>query len=606
MTKTHAWSLPDWQKAYAEGVQPNYLLTELLDSLSTSDAAWISLISQAQLKTQLSELAEKLANAEGDLTKLPLYGVPFAAKDNIDALPLPTTAACPEFAYLPQQDATVIRLLKEAGAILVGKTNLDQFATGLVGTRSPYGAVPNTFDSKYISGGSSSGSASAVARGIVPFALGTDTAGSGRVPASLNNIIGLKGTVGAISTHGVVPACKTLDVVSIFALTLNDAHHVFDVAAQFDKQDAYSRAVPKTWPRQPSGGKAKRLGYPAQPRFFGDSLNAEAWQQCLAQWQELNVELVPIDFAPLHDLAALLYEGPWVAERYAAIESFLQNQANAMNPVVRGIIEQATNFTAVDVFQAEYKRMALKRQIANIFTQVDALVVPSAPTFPTLADVAAEPVLRNSELGTYTNFVNLADLCALAVPACFRSDGLPFGITLIAPAWHDKIMQTVAAAWLNARQLPIGATKKTHTQAMPAAPAAAAGYVRVAVVGAHLTGMPLNYQLTDRGAVLVEQTTTTAAYKLYALANTTPPKPGLVHSPNAPGQAIKVELWDMPLEQFGSFVALIPSPLGIGTLSLKDGRQVKGFICEGWAIEQALDITAFGGWRAYLNSINAV
>lgn len=598
MLTTLAWTLPQWQSAYHNGVTPDQLLSALVGKLDPQDPAWISIATPDQLSQQLVELALKLEQFNGDLAQLPLYGVPFAVKDNIDVAGFATTAACPAYAYKPKADAQTVALLKAAGAIVVGKTNLDQFATGLVGTRSPYGAVPNTFNPEYISGGSSSGSASVVARGLVPFSLGTDTAGSGRVPASLNNIIGLKGTCGAMSIRGVVPACRSLDVVSIFALTLDDASTVFDLAAKYDAAEAYSRQAPVARPN--TLGAKPRLGIPAQPQFFGDAVSVEAWESTLVQWAKLDVELVPIDFAPFSELAALLYEGPWVAERHAAVQIFMRDHASEMNPVVRGIIEQAKKFSATDAFKAEYRRAELRRTIEQVMASLSGLLVPSAPTFPTLADLLEEPVKRNSELGTYTNFVNLADMCALAVPAGFRSDGLPFGVTLIGRAWHDKALQTLAQQWLATQTLTLGATNQSVPTAASISPEVAPGYLRVAVVGAHLTGMPLNSQLTERHAVLVEQTLTAPSYRLFALANTTPPKPGLQHVTDGSGKSIIVELWDMPIEHFGSFVGLIPAPLGIGSLTLADGRTVKGFICEGWALADATDITHFGGWRAYL------
>ncbi|MFY0663494.1 MAG: allophanate hydrolase [Natronospirillum sp.] len=598
MLKTLAWTLPEWRKAYQEGATPDQLLSNLVGQFDARDPAWISIASPDQLSQQLVELALKLEQYNGDQSRLPLYGVPFVAKDNIDVAGFATTAACPAFAYKPKTDAQTVALLKAAGAIVVGKTNLDQFATGLVGTRSPYGAVPNTFNPNYVSGGSSSGSASVVARGLVPFSLGTDTAGSGRVPASLNNIVGLKGTCGAMSIRGVVPACRSLDVVSIFALTLDDAHAVFDVAAQYDAAEAYSRPAPTARPN--SFGQRPRMGIPAQPQFYGDTVSAAAWESTLAQWAKLDVELVPIDFSPFSELAALLYEGPWVAERHAAVQDFMRDHADEMNPVVRGIIEQAKKFSATDAFKAEYRRAELRRTIDEVMAPLSGLIVPSAPTFPTLADLEKEPVKRNSELGTYTNFVNLADMCALAIPAGFRSDGLPFGVTLIGRAWHDKALQTLAQQWLATQTLTLGATAVSVPASAPISPEVAPGYLRVAVVGAHLTGMPLNSQLTERKAVLVEQTHTAHSYRLFALANTTPPKPGLQHVTDGSGKSIIVELWDMPIEHFGSFVGLIPAPLGIGSLTLADGRTVKGFICEGWALADATDITDFGGWRAYL------
>ncbi len=596
------WTINEWLTAYQTGqLSPEVLLT-LPSAYPETDTAWIARASQAQISEQLDALAERLAALNGDITQLPLYGVPFAIKDNIDAAGWPTTAACPEFAYTASKDATVLARLRAAGAILMGKTNLDQFATGLVGTRSPYGAVPNSFNPDYVSGGSSSGSASVVARGLVAFSLGTDTAGSGRVPAGFNNIVGLKPTKGRLPNTGLVPACKTVDCISIFALTVDDAQKVAGLAEGFDGDDAYSRHNPGTAPV--GFGAAMKLAVPETLEFFGDAQNQAVFEQALHRLSGMGAEITRIDFAPFKALAEQLYYGPWVAERTVALTSMLETNPEAINPVVRGIVESGQAYSACDAYRAEYLRATLSRQINDAMAGFDALVVPTSATLRTQAEMAAEPVLYNSQFGFYTNFTNLADLSALALPAGMRADGLPSGITLIAPAWHDTALARFGQRWQESVGLPMGATGR----AMPASPAptpspatAPRGSVRVAVVGAHLTGMPLNVQLTRRDAVLVEQTLTAGDYRLYALPGTVPPKPGLVKSPG--GASIIVELWDIPLARFGEFVAEIPAPLGIGNLTLKDGRSVKGFICEPWAIDGALDITSFGGWRAYIASL---
>lgn len=601
---TKGWGLAQWQAAYREGgYSPAALLSELLSNLSDNDPAWISLASSAQLDQQLDALDARLQAANGDLSTLPLYGVPFATKDNIDAAGWQTTAACPAFAYEAKEDAFVIARLRAAGAILIGKTNLDQFATGLVGTRSPYGAVPNTFDPDYVSGGSSSGSASVVARGLVPFALGTDTAGSGRVPAAFNNIVGLKPTKGWVSNRGLVPACRTLDCITAFALTVQDAALAVATFSGFDEIDAYSRKrpadAPVHFPSQPV------LAVPAQPEFFGDLSAADHYTRALMQLEAQGASLVEIDFTPFSQLAELLYSGPWVAERYAAIAPMLESQPDAVHPVVRGIIEQATAYTAIDAFTAEYRRADLARKINATLAQVDALVVPSTPSIFTIQQLLQAPVQRNSELGTYTNFTNLADLCALALPAGLRSDGLPAGITLIAPAWHDMALAQFGARWQASQaQLPgapgVVASMPKPPQKMSSSDDQA---VILAVVGAHLRGMPLNHQLTSRGARFLADTTTAAGeYRLYALPGTAPAKPGLRHTPGG-GGAIALELWEMAPQAFGEFTAEVPAPLGIGNVKLADGRVVKGFICEPAAFEGAVDITEFEGWRNYLQSV---
>ena len=593
-----AFTLADWQQAFRDGQSPAELLHHLRLELSAADNAWIALASEAQLNAQLDGLSSLLESANGELSTLPLYGVPFAIKDNVDAAGWPTTAACPEFAYTAATDATVVAKLRAAGAILIGKTNLDQFATGLVGTRSPYGAVANSFNAAYVSGGSSSGSASVVARGLVPFALGTDTAGSGRVPAGFNNIVGLKPSKGWLSTTGLVPACRSLDCISIFALTVADAQCVAQIAGGYDASDAYSRQNPNRAPvNMPA---APKLAIPDQLEFFGDSPNQAVFEQAIKRLRELGATVTPIDFSPFRALAEQLYYGSWVAERTVALDDMLKNQPHAINPIVRGIVENGLKYSACDAYKAEYIRAELSRQINDALAGFDALVVPTSPTIRTLAEMEAEPVLFNSQFGTYTNFTNLADLSALALPAGLRSDGLPAGITLIAPAWHDQALAAFGQRWQQTLNLPLGATGRALPTTTPSN-LPAPGCVRVAVVGAHLTGMPLNHQLTSRDAVLVEQTLTAPSYNLYALPGTVPPKPGLARV-TADGAAIIVELWDIPLARFGEFVAEIPAPLGIGNLSLADGRSVKGFICEPYALDGARNITSFGGWRAFIAS----
>ncbi|EPA0706954.1 allophanate hydrolase [Serratia marcescens] len=601
--ETCGFTLSEWQHHYQTRPAGERLacvsatIEALVADLDSDDNAWLYLATPAQRERQYRQLAQRLEAVAGDLSRLPLFGVPFAIKDNIDVGGWPTSAACPAFTYQAAADATVVANLRAAGAIAIGKTNLDQFATGLVGTRSSYGAVVNSFDSRYVSGGSSSGSASVVARGLVPFALGTDTAGSGRVPAGFNNIVGLKPTKGRLSNRGVVPACRLNDTVSVFALTVADAAQVAELASGFDEADPYSRPDPHTAPADIPA--APRFAVPAQLEFFGDVQAERAFHRALAQLQAGGATLEPLDFAPFRTLAEQLYYGPWVAERTVAIEQVLEASPQAIDPVVRGIVGNGLGYSACDAYKAEYLRAELARQIAQRLAPFDALVVPTAPTIRTLAEMAQEPVLFNSQFGTYTNFTNLADLSALALPGPLREDGLPAGITLIAPAWHDRALAAFGLRWQRQSALPLGATGR----ALPPqpAPAPSSGHVRLAVVGAHLSGMPLNVQLTQRDAVRVEQTVTAPCYRLYALADTEPPKPGLARV--AQGAAIRLELWDIPLARFGEFVAEIPAPLGIGTLLLADGRRVKGFICEAWALEGATDITEFGGWRDYLAGV---
>lgn len=567
------------------------LLIEHINTFSAEDNAWLAIASEAQLKAQLAALIPLYQN---NPQALPLFGIPFAVKDNVDVAGWPTTAACPAFEYIAEQDATAVARLKAAGAIVVGKTNLDQFATGLVGTRSPYGAVVNTFNPDYVSGGSSSGSASVVARGLVPFAFGTDTAGSGRVPAGFNNIVGLKPTKGWLSAKGVVPACRLNDTLSVFALTVDDAFYIASLAGGADDEDAYSRANPATAPATLAPNPT--FAVPETLNFFGDVQAQAAWEQAIDALCASGVTLKPIDFSVFTQLAEQLYQGPWVAERTAAVGDMLQHPEQ-MDPTVYTIVSAGLNYSAVDAYNAEYLRAELAQKIQQTLGEVDALVVPTSPTIHTLKEMEQEPIRFNSQFGTYTNFTNLADLSALALPAPFRADGLPAGITLLAPAWHDRALADFGQRWQKQLALPLGATGlpfAPNATALPPSP----HHVRIAVVGAHLRGMPLNFQLTTRHAVFVEATQTAATYRLYALANTQPQKPGLAR--DASGAAIEVELWDIPLARFGEFVAEIPSPLGIGSLELGDGRWVKGFICEPAALNDAVDITEFKGWRHWV------
>ncbi|KHN56253.1 allophanate hydrolase [Pectobacterium fontis] len=592
MPKMTGLTLQEWKLHYQqqdESVEET--LGTLLASLSSDDPAWITLATPEQLQAQITAL---LSRYRDNPDALPLFGIPFAVKDNIDVAGWPTSAACPAFTYLADHDATAVAKLKAAGAIVMGKTNLDQFATGLVGTRSPFGEVPNTFNPDYVSGGSSSGSASVLARGLVAFSLGTDTAGSGRVPAGFNNIVGLKPTKGWLSASGVVPACRLNDTISVFALTVEDAFTVAELAGGYDATDAYSRSNPGCAPA--ALPITPRFAIPSEPTFFTDAVAQAAWQNALAELEATGATLHPIDFSLFTQLADQLYQGPWVAERTAAVGDMLQ-QPEHMDPVVYGIVAGGERFSAVEAFKAEYLRAELARQIQQTLASFDALVVPTSPTIHTREAMAQEPVRYNSQLGTYTNFTNLADLAALALPAPFRTDGLPAGITLIAPAWHDRALASFGGRWQARQTLTLGATGKALPAEAGTLPPSAL-HVRLAVVGAHLTGMPLNHQLTRRDAVWVEETRTAENYRLYALANTQPAKPGLVKSTD--GAAIIVELWDIPLARFGEFVAEIPAPLGIGTLTLADGRQVKGFICEPAALRDAVDITEFGGWRHWL------
>ncbi len=588
--------LASLRAAYRNGLKPSVLIAALLERAGDDpQQAWIARMPAERLQA----MAQALDAREPD--SLPLYGVPFAIKDNIDVEGLPTTAACPDFAHVPARSAEVVERLIAAGALPLGKTNLDQFATGLNGTRSPYGACRNAFDPAYVSGGSSSGSAVAVALGQASFSLGTDTAGSGRVPAAFNHLVGLKPTRGLVSTCGVVPACRSLDTVSIFALSAEDAEQVYAVALGGDGDPGYARAV------EPHGfdfGRAPsfRFGVPRadQLAFFGDAEYARLFGEAVARLEALGGVRQEIDLQPMLDAARLLYEGPWVAERYHAIREWIEQRPEALLPVIRQIVGGAAPLRSVDAFDAFYRLAELKRIADAVWATVDVVLTPTAGFIPTIEATLADPVRINSDLGYYTNFMNLLDYAAVAVPAGFRADGLPFGVTLFAPAHQDVPLLHLAARCQHALGAPLGATG----QALPEPPETLAssvpsGQVQVAVCGAHLAGLPLNHQLLERGARLIEATHSAPAYRFYALAGGPPFRPGMIRVAEG-GAAIEVEVWELPARHFGSFVAGIPAPLGIGKLELADGRWVPGFICEPCGVDGATDITAFGGWRAYM------
>lgn len=550
---------------------------------------WITRFSRAQVMGYTQALQSAAIAA------LPLYGIPFVVKDNIDVEGVPTSAACPQFAYTPTRSASVVRRLIAAGAIPLGKTNLDQFATGLVGVRSPYGACRNSFNDQFISGGSSSGSAVAVATGLASFSLGTDTAGSGRIPAAFNNLIGLKPSVGRISARGVVPACRSLDCVSIFALTSGDAAAVFDVAQGFDPEDPYSRELGNT------AIAGSRCGVPRreQLKFFGDSEYARLFDAALARLEAGGATRVEIDFAPFLDAARLLYGGPWIAERYAAVGQFIDENPGAALPLTAAIISAGKAPTAAEAFAGVYQLKELKRAADAVWSTADFLVTPTAGTIYSIAAIEADPLRLNTTLGYYTNSMNLLDLAGVAVPAGFRADGLPFGITLIGPVSSERALLALADTVHHSTSATLGATQEPLGSVTSQAASLAAGYVELAVCGAHMQGLPLNGQLLERGAYFLERTRTSANYRLFALPGGPPQRPGLVRTPND-GAEIEIEVWAVPVERLGSFVAAIPAPLSIGKVELKNGARVAGFICEGYAARDAADITRFGGWRAYL------
>ncbi|MBY0299039.1 MAG: allophanate hydrolase [Methylobacterium sp.] len=582
---------------YASGAfTPLDLAAALAERIAAADpAAFITPVSPAALR----EAAAALMARAPEPGSLPLWGVPFAVKDNIDVAGLPTTAACPAFAFTPETDAVAVARLRAAGALVVGKTNLDQFATGLNGTRSPYGAPRSVFDPAFISGGSSSGSAVAVAAGLAAFALGTDTAGSGRVPAAFNNLVGLKPSRGLISTTGLVPACRSLDCISVFALTVGDAVTVRGVAEGFDPADPYARRpAPRDLPAAPRIGVLAG----AEREFFGDAETERLYDAACARAERLGCTLVPFDYAPFREAASLLYDGPWVAERLAAIEAFAAANPDAIDPAVRRIVESARAYSAVDAFRGQYRLEALRRQTEATWAEVDALLLPTAPTTTTVEAMQADPIALNARLGLYTNFANLLDCAAIAVPAGFRADGLPAGVTLVGRAFADDALAPLADALHRDAAPGLGRLREAALPEESRIAPPSDGRIPLVVVGAHLTGLPLNRELTDLGGRLVRAARTAPDYRLYALPGTTPPKPGLVRAPGFAGPGLAVEVWSLEPAAFGRFAAAIPAPLGIGRITLEDGTAVSGFLCEAHAVAEAEEVTQFGGWRAYVAS----
>lgn len=531
--------------------------------------------------------------------ELPLYGVPFAIKDNIDLTGIPTTAACPAFAHIAEQDATIVRQLITLGAIPLGKTNLDQFATGLNGTRSPYGACRNSVHPDYPSGGSSAGSSLAVALGVASFALGTDTAGSGRVPASLNNLVGLKATKGLVSTAGVLPACRTLDCVTYFTATAAEASRLLSLTAVLDTADDYSRQNPAWNGAQAFGSPQKgfRFGVPDKLEFLGCKESEALFYIAKAQMEALGGVPVSIDFTPFMTAAKLLYEGPWVAERYHVVGPLIEEQPDAVLPVIRDVLQKAPGTDAVSTFDALYQLQHFKALCDETLAGLECVLTPTYPRPVTLAELHDEPVKRNSDLGYYTNFMNLLDYAAVAVPVGFMANGLPSGVTLFGRAFTDQYLLGLADALQRVQALTLPGGSKLNAAAL--AGVAANDRVQVVVCGAHLDGLALNHQLRQRQGRLVEATQSAAAYRLYALADGK--RPGMIRD-SEQGQAVAVEVWEIPSSELGSFLVGIPAPLGLGKVELADGRWLTGFICETYGLQGATDITSLGGWRAWLAS----
>lgn len=602
MTTITDLTLAGVRQRYASGTTPAQLMAELrqqAESLSEHNA-FIHLLTAEELQPWIDAL-EQL-----DPESAPLWGVPFVLKDNIDLAGIPTTAACEAFAYTPTESAFVVQQLLAAGALPLGKANLDQFATGLNGTRSPWGPCRNSIDPSLVSGGSSAGSAVSVALGLASFSLGTDTAGSGRIPACFNNLVGVKPTRGLLSASGVVPACRSLDCVSIFALHADDANAVLAVAEGFDAGDGYSRRNPHENNAQAYGlfTAPLTLGVIAQSqlKFFGDDDYRQAYEDTLAALQSQGVRLREIDYQPFDEVAKLLYEGPWVAERYVATLPLIEEQPEAFFPVVRDIIAPGGQPSAADLFRAQYRLEELRQRCTAQLADIDALMTPTAGKLFSIEEMLAEPIKCNSELGYYMNFMNLLDMAAVAVPTTFTGKGRPFGVTLGSPAFTDRRLLSIA----NRIQQALPLTLASGDQPLPSLSERAVGrsdYMELVVCGAHLEGMPLNWQLQLRGAQLLESTRTSADYRFHALQESPVRRPALLRV-DSDGVSIEVEIWRLPTAELGSFMQGIAAPLGLGTVSLEDGRQVCGFIAEATAGSAgATDISEFGGWRAYQQSL---
>ncbi len=589
------FTLSSLQATYETGTTPVDIVEEVyrrIDGVS-DPGIFICLFDKAEVL----EAARALGNYD---PAKPLWGIPFVIKDNIDVAGKPTTAACPAYEYVAEEDAFVVARLKAAGALAIGKTNLDQFATGLVGVRSPYQPPKNSVDPDIVPGGSSSGSAVAVGHGIVSFSLGTDTAGSGRVPGALNNIVGLKPTLGALSASGVVPACRTLDTISIFALTVEDAYTAYKAAAGYDEDDAYSRRV--TVPALQPAPEKPRIGIPDTGSivFCGDTVQEKSFADTVALLKSTGAEIVEVDFTPFYDVAHMLYEGAWVAERHTVIEELMRDNPEAVHPVTRKVVGSALSLTATDAFRGFYRLKELTRKTEPVLAGLDLLCVPTMPTFYSVADLEADPIGPNSRNGTYTNFVNLLDMCGLAVPVAPRADGRPGSVTLLAAAGKDGVLAALGRKLEQLAPHTLGATGWDLPAPSEIALHAGEDELALAVCGAHMSGMALNHELTSRGGRFLEASETGDAYSLYALAGGPPKRPGLVRGEAGSGGRIEVEIWALPLAEVGGFLAGIPAPLGLGTLVLADGRSVTGFMCEAAGIKGAENITSLGSWRKFI------
>jgi len=578
--------------AYKEGLKVEEIVKEVYRRIQEINDDGIFIYLQP-----MEQIIEDIKNFdEIDLEKKPLYGIPFTVKDNIDVAGIPTTAGCEAYKYLPTKDAFVVKKLKEAGAICIGKTNLDQFATGLVGVRTPYKAPKNAVDKTIVPGGSSCGSAVAVSHQIVSFSLGTDTAGSGRVPAALNNIVGFKPTLGTLSKEGVVPACLTLDTISIFALTLQDATKIFNVSAKYNVKDPYSI---KKEIRNIKKIENMIIGIPNNESkiFYGDEIQKKSYEKTINQIIEKGFKVKEINLQPFFEVGELLYEGSWVAERYTVIGEMIEKTPEAILDITRKIISKAKSFSSSDVYRDIYKLNKLKREIEIVMEDIDLLALPTITSPYSLEDLKKEPIEANSRIGLYTKFVNLLNFSAIAIPVEKREDGFASGITAISIAQEENTLIEFCKTLQRGMKLYYGnSNKEINTSSINQE------RINIAVVGAHLKNMPLNYQLTDLNGIYEYSTKTAKKYRLFKLPNKKVLKPGLIKVEN--GNSISVEIWSIPIEKFGYFEKNISGPMCIGNIELENGKEVKGFLCEYFATLEAEDISIFGGWKAYINSIN--
>jgi len=597
MSMDYSLSLQSLRSRYQCGaLTPEQMIRDVFDSIGKDEHhCWITRLDEKQLAKYTDALREKGPAA------LPLYGIPFAIKDNIDLAGVPTTAACPEYTYVPEHSAYVVQRLLDAGAIPIGKTNMDQFATGLVGTRTPHGATTNPFNNEYIAGGSSSGSAVAVSHGLVSFALGTDTAGSGRVPAAFNNIIGMKPTRGLLSTEGVVPACRTLDCVSIFALGMDDLQTIYSITRDFNKNDPWaviSKNEKKTANRQFKFG----IPRPSDLNFFGNEDYERLYREAIIKCEQMGGERIEIDYQPFAVAAKLLYEGPWLAERYSVIKDLIKSKSHAIHPIIKSVIEPAADIGAADAFEKIYELRKIKHLTDRIINELDFLLLPTTGTIYRLDEVIQNPMQLNSNLGYYTNFMNLLDYSGIALPAGFSADGLPFGITMVADSFHDQLLMDYGKKYMLDYEYNIGATnfRTVSKEGELIHNPVDENFIKVVVCGAHMSGMALNSQLTERDAQLVSKTRTANKYRLFALDGAPPLRPGLMFDDNQ-GSYIEVEVWALPKQHLADFVALVPPPLGFGRVELENGNNEFGFICEPRGFLNAKEITHLGSWRAYCN-----